>query len=405
MAMLGFSLNNLSLFGLVLAIGIVVDDAIVVVENVERNIELGLTPVEATKKAMNEVSGPVIAVALVLCVGMAMAATTVETGLAGVLGRVEAATDAVVARQRPVQNCEDGSIEVADGKCCPKDHRQFLQGDCYAPCDDGSDDLFLGSYVGCRSRCDPGIMSSVNSCWNGPLRSLREDSARESVRHTLQLPKPKGAARTRCPKGFVKVAYIRDAFDGWRGGCCPSAKPQLIGRQCFERCADGQDDIAISDYVGCRAHCPAGYAEDHNECKKGDETIEREDFPRWGVDPERRRKGKGKGTGDVDADGCEDDWVAAGDSNCCPVNRPVLIGLLCYERCSAGYEDTHFGCRRKCPRGYTEHVLTCTSKSGHHTIKRDGYERHPRASKRRQKDQADSAASSAAVAQASGGTA
>src|SRR5688572_25711926 len=62
----GFSLNNLSLFGLVLAIGIVVDDAIVVVENVERNIGLGLSPVEATKKAMNEVSGPVIAVALVL---------------------------------------------------------------------------------------------------------------------------------------------------------------------------------------------------------------------------------------------------------------------------------------------------------------------------------------------------
>jgi multidrug efflux pump len=63
----GFTLNNLSLFGIVLAIGIVVDDAIVVVENVERNIALGLHPVDASKKAMNEVSGPVIAVALVLC--------------------------------------------------------------------------------------------------------------------------------------------------------------------------------------------------------------------------------------------------------------------------------------------------------------------------------------------------
>jgi multidrug efflux pump len=62
----GFSINALSLFGLVLAIGIVVDDAIVVVENVERNIEAGLSPREATYKAMREVSGPIIAIALVL---------------------------------------------------------------------------------------------------------------------------------------------------------------------------------------------------------------------------------------------------------------------------------------------------------------------------------------------------
>ncbi len=62
----GFSINALSLFGLVLAIGIVVDDAIVVVENVERNIAAGLAPREATYKAMQEVSGPIIAIALVL---------------------------------------------------------------------------------------------------------------------------------------------------------------------------------------------------------------------------------------------------------------------------------------------------------------------------------------------------
>jgi multidrug efflux pump len=62
----GFSINALTLFGLVLAIGIVVDDAIVVVENVERNIENGLTPRDATYKAMTEVSGPIIAIALVL---------------------------------------------------------------------------------------------------------------------------------------------------------------------------------------------------------------------------------------------------------------------------------------------------------------------------------------------------
>ncbi len=67
MHLLGFSINALSLFGLVLAIGIVVDDAIVVVENVERNIGNGLSAREATYVAMREVSGPIIAIALVLC--------------------------------------------------------------------------------------------------------------------------------------------------------------------------------------------------------------------------------------------------------------------------------------------------------------------------------------------------
>ncbi|MBU2091218.1 MAG: efflux RND transporter permease subunit, partial [Alphaproteobacteria bacterium] len=66
MHVFGFSINALTPFGLVLAIGIVVDDAIVVVENVERNIEEGLSPVEATYRAMREVSGPIIAIALVL---------------------------------------------------------------------------------------------------------------------------------------------------------------------------------------------------------------------------------------------------------------------------------------------------------------------------------------------------
>ncbi|MGX1229783.1 multidrug efflux pump [Bradyrhizobium japonicum] len=66
MHVFGFSINALSLFGLVLAIGIVVDDAIVVVENVERNIEGGLSPRDATYQAMREVSGPIIAIAMVL---------------------------------------------------------------------------------------------------------------------------------------------------------------------------------------------------------------------------------------------------------------------------------------------------------------------------------------------------
>src|SRR6202012_5606569 len=62
----GFSINTLSLFGLVLAIGLVVDDAIVVVEGVERHIEEGMTPKNAALKAMEELSGPVVGIALVL---------------------------------------------------------------------------------------------------------------------------------------------------------------------------------------------------------------------------------------------------------------------------------------------------------------------------------------------------
>ena len=64
--LLGFSINTLSLFGLVLAIGLVVDDAIVVVEAVEHHIDHGLSPKEASLKAMEEVSGPVVAIALIL---------------------------------------------------------------------------------------------------------------------------------------------------------------------------------------------------------------------------------------------------------------------------------------------------------------------------------------------------
>ena len=81
MQWLGVSINTLSLFGLVLAIGIVVDDAIVVVENVERNIEQGLSPLEATRVAMTEVTGPIIAIALVLCA--VFIPTAFITGLSG----------------------------------------------------------------------------------------------------------------------------------------------------------------------------------------------------------------------------------------------------------------------------------------------------------------------------------
>jgi hydrophobe/amphiphile efflux-1 (HAE1) family protein len=81
MAMFGFSLNNLSLFGLVLAIGIVVDDAIVVVENVERNIAAGLSPREAARRSMDEVGSALVAIALVLCA--VFVPTAFITGISG----------------------------------------------------------------------------------------------------------------------------------------------------------------------------------------------------------------------------------------------------------------------------------------------------------------------------------
>src|SRR4029453_14849544 len=90
---MGFSLNTLSLFGLVLAIGIVVDDAIVVVENVERHIELGQPPMDATRRAMEEVSGPIIAIALVL--GAVFVPTAFVSGLTGQFYRQFALTIAI----------------------------------------------------------------------------------------------------------------------------------------------------------------------------------------------------------------------------------------------------------------------------------------------------------------------
>ncbi|HEX4182232.1 MAG TPA: multidrug efflux RND transporter permease subunit [Caulobacteraceae bacterium] len=91
--LLGFGLNALTLFGLVLAIGIVVDDAIVVVENVERNIALGLSPQAATRQAMKEVTGPIISTALVLCA--VFVPTAFITGLTGQFFRQFALTIAI----------------------------------------------------------------------------------------------------------------------------------------------------------------------------------------------------------------------------------------------------------------------------------------------------------------------
>jgi hydrophobe/amphiphile efflux-1 (HAE1) family protein len=90
LAALGYSLNTLSMFGLVLAIGIVVDDAIVVVENVERNLEEGMSPLEAARRSMDEVSTALVAIVLVLCA--VFVPTTFLTGISGQFYRQFAVT-------------------------------------------------------------------------------------------------------------------------------------------------------------------------------------------------------------------------------------------------------------------------------------------------------------------------
>ena len=93
MAAFGFSLNTLTLFGMVLAIGIVVDDAIVVVENVERNIALGMSPRDAAHETMDQVGSAVVAIALVL--GAVFVPTAFIPGITGQFYRQFALTIAV----------------------------------------------------------------------------------------------------------------------------------------------------------------------------------------------------------------------------------------------------------------------------------------------------------------------
>jgi hypothetical protein len=345
--------------------------------------------------------------ALVLLVVAASAVAAMKEDsfvLMDVAERLDIATEAM---GRPHFNCDKGFIEVAGQKCCPKTHPAMIQGDCYGPCSEGSDDLTIGGYVGCRAHCEGGYSSSINSCHDGPHHHPREDKPRESKPAALQLPKPVGRARTRCRKGFVKVAYNRVGRGKYTGGCCPDDSPVLIHGLCYSKCPADQEDIVIGDFVGCRAHCPSGTTkENHNECthEHAEETVtEREDFPRFGVEPERRRKAKSKS--DVTADGCPDDWVQASESRCCPTNRPTLIGMLCYARCNYGYDESHFGCRRKCPPGYHSYPLTCTHKSNGKTFSRGGYERTPRHSKQRVSKDADSTQAAQQIAVATEGKA
>lgn len=122
MYLFGFSINVLSLFGLVLAIGIVVDDAIVVVENVERNIENGLKPRAATIQAMNEVTSPIIAITLVLCAVFVPIAFI--SGLTGQFYRQFALTIAfstVISAFNSLTLSPALAALILQEKCAPKD--------------------------------------------------------------------------------------------------------------------------------------------------------------------------------------------------------------------------------------------------------------------------------------------
>ncbi len=113
MSFLGFSLNNLSLFGLVLAIGIVVDDAIVVVENVERLMATGLSPRDASRQAMVEVTGPVIAIALVLC------AVFVPTAfMAGISGQFYRQFALTIAASTVISAFNSLTLSRPCARCC-----------------------------------------------------------------------------------------------------------------------------------------------------------------------------------------------------------------------------------------------------------------------------------------------
>ncbi|HEX4796085.1 MAG TPA: efflux RND transporter permease subunit [Humisphaera sp.] len=127
MAILGFSLNNLSLFGLVLAIGIVVDDAIVVVENIERLLAEGLSPRDAARKAMDEVTGPVIAIALVLC------AVFVPTAfMAGISGQFYRQFALTIAASTVISAFNSLTLSPALGALLLKAHKKDSHGHAHA---------------------------------------------------------------------------------------------------------------------------------------------------------------------------------------------------------------------------------------------------------------------------------
>jgi len=274
-------------------------------------------------------------------------------------------------------------VEVANDFCCPKDHPVLIDATCYAHCEDGSDDMVLGAWVGCRDRCEGGYMSSVNECTNGILSSDRHDHHREGVAPTPQksvasLPSTHISA---CPKDYVRVK--RQGSGVFKhGGCCPADQPKLIYGNCYGGCETGRDELTLGRLVACRAHCPEGWTEHNNDCTEGrEEPIQRGDFPRESSRPvDRIVIPKPVATEDPNH-GCTSGSVGASKHYCCPTTHPELKGLLCYKKCKTGFDEAGFGCRKKCPLGWTESTLECAK--GSKLFQRKGYERHPKPSKLR----------------------
>ena len=167
MGLVGISFNTLSLFGLVLAIGIVVDDAIVVVENVERYIEQGMSPREAAHQTMDEVGGALIAIALVLCA--VFIPTAFITGLQGSFYRQFAIT---IAAATVISAFVSLTLSPALAALLlkPHDARAAAHAGCIASARrcGGSSPASTGCSSGCRPATagwSRGWCASASSCW------------------------------------------------------------------------------------------------------------------------------------------------------------------------------------------------------------------------------------------------
>jgi len=285
--------------------------------------------------------------------------------------------------KRVGSRCDNGWMEVANSLCCPKDHPQLIDTSCYAECPDGSDDMVLGAWVGCRDMCPGGYSSSINECNNGILTSQRADHSRTGVDAKAQasvdsMPEPEVST---CHKDYVAVALSGNGRHK-HGGCCPSHHPRLIRDRCYAGCESGRDEITIGDFVGCRAHCPDGWTEHNNDCTKDRDVQDRGDFPRDSYEPHDRIIRPKEATDNNK--GCGSGFVGASKRYCCPSTHPILIDLLCYKRCKTGFVEARYGCRKECPAksGWSSTPLRCHHTSGR-SFHRKGYERHPKPSQLR----------------------